>query len=372
MPHPKYKRRLLFESLFENAGVGLALVAKEGIPFRVNAKLCALLGYSEQELVETSFEKYTHPEDIEKDLDLFKSLLLGEIEVYEIEKRYIKKNGQVFWGLLTVSMAPPKEGAVTLIGMVQDIDARKCAEAELLKSEKLLLEHNAYKDKLFSLIAHDLRGSIGSNASLLSFIENNHASLSKEEIVKYISLLNANGSQTLEMLDNLLAWSQSQFKEKRFEPAILSLSQAIIKVSEQLQQQAKLKNNSIQVLISANLEVCADEQMLHVILRNLLSNAIKFSYSGKTITVTAIQDSSFVYVTVTDKGVGISERNIAKLLNNNREGFTSYGTKGEKGTGLGLNLCLQYIEQHGGDLQINSEVGKGSRFTFSIPAAEQE
>ena len=120
------------------------------------------------------------------------------------------------------------------------------------------------------------------------------------------------------------------------------------------------------------MQVRADRNMLHVILRNLISNAIKFSMEGMKIWIDAVEKDSFVHVSVTDEGMGMSEENKLRLLNRNMDDFTTYGSKGEKGTGLGINLCMDYIERNSGSLQISSEEGKGSTFTFSVPAITVE
>ncbi|MFD2515945.1 sensor histidine kinase [Pontibacter locisalis] len=174
------------------------------------------------------------------------------------------------------------------------------------------------------------------------------------------------------MLESLLAWSQSQFRQLRFEPASLALGEEVEKVVGQLQQQASDKSIPVQVDVPAGLWVHADRQMLHLILRNLLSNAIKFSEAGKAVRLETAKSSSFIHVSVKDEGVGLSPESISRLSGRNADGFTSYGTKGEKGTGLGINLCMNCIEMHGGSLLIQSEEGRGSRFTFSLLASAPE
>lgn len=368
----KIKKRLLFESLFNNAGVGIAVVNEEGLFIRANAKLCAMGGYTEEDLLQKPFKEFSHQENVEEDLQTFSELLSGTIDAFEEERRYVKKNGQMIWCLVTVSVARQQDGSVLIITVVQDIDARKKVEEALYESEKQLRKHNAYKDKAFSIIAHDLKGPVNSIAHALEIIEKKSATLPKEKIVDLVSKLRISAFKTSEMLESLLMWSCSQLREVKVKPIPLSLAGEIKKATGQLQQQAYEKGISVQVQISEEMQVRADRNMLHVILRNLISNAIKFSMEGKLVSINAVEKDAFVHVSVTDEGMGMSEECKLRLLNRNMEGFTSYGTKGEKGTGLGINLCMDYIERNRGSLQIISEEGKGSTFTFSVPAITVE
>lgn len=364
------QKRQLYKSLFRNASVGIAFGDREGRLTRVNQKFCSLLGYSEEELLGISFRDFTYPEDVEKDNSLFAFLTSGVIETYKMEKRYVRKDGTFFWGLLTTWMATQNDGTDTIVGMVQNIDADKREELALQERKERLVQHNAYKDRLFSVIAHDLRGPVGNAVGLLELLEKKSGSFSKEKIDELMSQLRRSMSGTSELLENLLTWSHSQFRENSFKPASLLLSGEVAKVAEQLRQQARQKSITLNVSVPKELSVQADMQMLHIILRNLVSNGIKFSDAGKTVTVGAVMEGSLVHVSVKDEGTGMSEENRLKLLDRNTEGYTSYGTKGEKGIGLGINLCIDYIERNGGSLQISSEQGKGSTFTFALPAAE--
>lgn len=237
---------------------------------------------------------------------------------------------------------------------------------ELRKSEQKQKELNITKDKLFSIIGHDLRGPIGGFKSLLQLLISGYDLSNTESLMKMLKVTHKSASSTHELLENLLEWAKSQRNEIVFSPDKLNLFAIISQTSDLFKDICNAKEISIINNVSPNTNVLADKNMLMTVLRNLMSNALKFSPSGKQIIITATENETEVVVTVKDEGVGIRAEDIAKLFNDSEQ-FTTYGTNGEKGSGLGLMLCKGFVVRNGGVLSVQSEIGNGSSFIFTLP-----
>lgn len=237
---------------------------------------------------------------------------------------------------------------------------------ELKEQTTKLNEINATKDKLFSIIAHDLRNPFNSIIGFSELLKTEINDLKQNEIVEYAALINNSAYQTLQLLDNLLDWSRMQQGKIIFSPAQLNLALETERVFQLIGDSAAKKNIRLLNEIPAEISMYADNDMLRAILRNLLSNAVKFTRPGGTVKVLAKQTNEDTRVIVRDNGIGISDENIGKLFNA-ATNFTIRGTQNETGTGLGLLLCKDFIEKHGGSIWVKSEVDKGSEFLFSIP-----
>jgi len=240
------------------------------------------------------------------------------------------------------------------------------------KLEDLIAERNRF----FSIIAHDLRGPftsiIGYADMLLAMFEH----LSRDEIKTYVQTLKISAEQTYGLIINLLQWAHNQTGVLNFSPESLDLKEHIEANIRLLKIQADTKKIEFHADITESCFVLADKDMLQTILRNLISNAIKFSYPESTISITckltsASEDEPFpekrmAEIKVRDQGVGISPENLKKLFIAG-ERIISQGTSNEAGTGLGLILCKEFIEKHGGTIRVESELGKGSCFIFTLP-----
>jgi signal transduction histidine kinase len=242
-------------------------------------------------------------------------------------------------------------------------------QTKKLNEKTILLEDlNDTKDKLFSIIAHDLKGPftsiLGLSELLLENIHKDDATTSG----LYIKSINSSAQNTLCLLDNLLSWAQSQTGQMKFMPESINLQSVVYHILDFCNPLAKVKNISLNNAINQDIEVYADQNMLMVILRNLISNAIKFSNVGGIITITTIKYQNHIEITVSDNGVGMDEATRMKLFKLDAI-YTSKGTSNEEGTGLGLILCKEFVEKHGGQIWVNSEFGKGSEFTFTLVRA---
>ena len=249
--------------------------------------------------------------------------------------------------------------AAELLARVKTHIALKYTTEELVKS-------NAMKDKLFSIIAHDLRGPVGNFGAALAVLIENLDTFDKETLSEILSDLKNSASRSYELLQNLLKWARSQNNTIEFAPANQNLNQIIQENVELLQSSAAQKQITIKSEIHNEIFVFADINMLKTILRNLLSNAIKFSFPQGEVIVNVTKSDNFAEIAIEDFGIGIKKENIEKLMTSH-EYFSTYGTANEKGTGLGLNLCKDFVERNGGKINIESEEGKGTKIYFTLP-----
>jgi two-component system, sensor histidine kinase and response regulator len=229
------------------------------------------------------------------------------------------------------------------------------------KNEELA-QINEIKNKLFAIIAHDLRGPLSSLQSLLYLIRDHD--LSESEMDEISSMLEKNLQENASMMDNLLAWAKAQMNGIQLNPREFALKLGIKSVIDQIKFQAEGKKISIETSLE-EFEVVADYDMIKLVVRNLIANAIKFSETGGVIKVEAVEKGEFCEIRVIDNGIGIKKKDQDKIFS--KAHFTSRGTDNEKGSGLGLMLCKEFIETHGGKLWFESEVGKGTSFIFTIP-----
>lgn len=238
-------------------------------------------------------------------------------------------------------------------------------KVELQSKNRLLEELNGIKDRLFSIISHDLRAPLGSLKSLLTLL--NDKTLSEAQVTALFPRLAQDVGYTSDLLDSLLHWAKSQLhgihtNPKKIDMKALTEENILLLSSIAEQKKIELRNE-----ISENTFVLADEDMTRTILRNLISNALKFTKANGHIRVSAQTLREGVEVAVEDTGLGISQSVLSQLFKGN---VTTRGTKNEKGTGLGLMLVKDFVEKNSGTIRVESEVGKGSRFIFTLPVAK--
>jgi len=237
---------------------------------------------------------------------------------------------------------------------------------KLQESEQHLKELNATKDKFFSIIGHDLRNPLNALLGFSELISSNSEDYTPEEIRNYNKIINESAKNIYQLIENLLEWSMTQSGNIEFNPQELPLKQIIPEIIEIHNIHAGKKNISISTDIPEGLTVFAERNLLSTIIRNLLSNAIKFTPAGGQINIRSIHEDGFVKISVIDTGTGMSEEQVSRLFQ--LEQFTQLtGSMEEKGTGLGLILCKEFVDMHGGTIQVESEPGKGTTFSFTLP-----
>ena len=288
-----------------------------------------------------------------------------EFFLSEIEQP--RKDGTTVWTeVLTKYKLNEKTGRVEIHGVSRDMSKRKEAEKALMESEIRLRELNATKDKFFSIIAHDLRSPFSSIIGFSNLLVDQIQEKDYEEISKYAEIIYTSSKQVMDLLTNLLEWSNSQTGRMNFNPEYVELVSLINDVINLSDYQASHKSVSIDKVLPKKAPILADKAMISTIMRNLISNAIKYSQKGDSIIVKAEQKDKEMVISVTDKGVGIEKKDLDKLFRIDKN-FTTPGTEKEKGTGLGLILCKEFTERHGGKIWVETTLGKGSKFSFTIP-----
>ncbi len=253
--------------------------------------------------------------------------------------------------------------------VMHDITTRFELQQHLRQSEEKLRMLNAEKDKLFSVIAHDLRGPIGNFMSYTRLFTDDSVGMDKEDMVEASKAMHKSATSLFGLLENLLNWSRMQRDDisVNSKPMVL---RDVVSANLDLQHENRSRKN-IEALnhVDANLKVLADENMLDVILRNLISNAIKFTESGGKISIHAeAQKDGLVNVTVTDTGIGMDAETLENIFRIDKN-KSRPGTAGEISSGLGLMLVKEFVEKQGGNLKAESREGEGSQFSFTLPLA---
>jgi len=263
------------------------------------------------------------------------------------------------------------KGQVLLFSIVHDITARKQIDAALKTREAELNELNTTKDRLFSIIAHDLRSPFQAILGLSAYLLDSLNSGSIQENRALVQNICVAADNTFKLLNTLLDWARTQTNQVSIHLETVNLFPMIINVLNGVNTLARHKNIHLNFDFSDDLAVVADENMLNTILRNLVSNAIKYTQPDGKIEVIAQTRDAYIEITVLDNGVGMSEEARDKLFTSNVNQST-YGTGQEKGTGLGLVICKDFVIKQGGKIWVESEVGKGSAFHFVLPRANLE
>jgi len=222
---------------------------------------------------------------------------------------------------------------------------------------------NKVKDKIFSSIAHDVRSPLASLQGLISLLNQNV--LSQEEFQKITVELSARVNTTSALLENLLNWSKNQIATAKANPVKTDVKNLVCECIDLYANNAKGKNINLINEISEPTFIYVDEEMMRITLRNLISNAIKFTRNHGEVKIETSHSNNILCISISDSGVGIPEEDISKIFS--FEAYTTPGTAKEKGTGLGLILCKEFIEKNGGEIRVDSRYGEGSTFSFTVP-----
>ena len=352
-----------FRAAFDQNLMGMALTAPDGRWFRVNAALTTLLGYSQEELCTMRFQDVTHPDDLAENLALKRELMSGEIPGYAMDKRFIRKDGEVVWASLQVSPVRDEKGEVLyLVGQMLDVTARKRAEITLKESEAQLRQAQKMEavGRLAGGVAHDFNNLltvIGSNADL-------GAEFAREGLCTpdEFAEIRAAVDRAAALTRQLLAFSRRQV----LAPEPLSLNDVVLDAQRMLRRLINEDVTLVTELDDAVGDVVADRGQLEQALMNLVVNARDaMPEGGRVVIATHRDDDEMVSLSVSDNGAGMDAATRARAF----EPFFTTKPPG-KGTGLGLSTVYGIAQQSGGDVRIVSELGHGTTVTLSLPQAQ--
>jgi len=324
-----------------------------------------------QEMLQKPLADITYYEDIQINNDLNAQLIENGNREFSLEKRYVHKDGTIIWGNLTVSplwKQGEKPETYFHIAIVEDITERKRSELIIKQQNKQLHELNAEKDKFFSIIAHDLRSPFQGFLGITELMSEDINKFSSAELSKFAKEMNKSTQNLYNLLQNLLEWSRMKNGRMNFTPNEFTLKEIVDQNIGSIVQRAAQKGITIINEIHEEQKMVADERMIHSVFGNLLSNAVKFTKKDGKVTLQAkAVPNNLLEISVADTGIGMSDAAIAKLFKID-EKVGRRGTDGELSTGLGLLLCKEFVEKHGGKIWVESEEKKGSTFYFTVPA----
>ncbi len=301
--------------------------------------------------------------------ELYADYIAGRpLKSFRGELDYYRKDGSIFQSEVIVHPIPGNSmETLTILGVTRDISERKQFEAKLHEQANMLKELNATKDKFFSIIAHDLRSPFNGILALSILLKDEAHELDTESVKECANNIYTSAQQAFGLLENLLNWATTQQGRFPFSPERFCLNDLLSRVIGLLRTLAEQKHISLVSETNDELFIEADKNMMETVVRNLISNAIKFTHAGGSITVHAMKGvDDGTEIVVSDTGTGMNRDTLENLFTI-KKGQTLPGTQSEKGSGLGLIICKEFVERHGGTISVDSELGKGSSFRVLLP-----
>ena len=294
---------------------------------------------------------------------LLRKELVGKGEVHDYTLALVKKDGTPVLASVNAKMFFDDHGKIMgFEGVIRNMSDRE-------KRAQQLQEANATKDKLFSIIAHDLVGPIGIQKNIIDLILLDIDQMSKEEMVSLLTSIKPSLDATFFMIENLLSWAR--IMRKSIEPRITgnTLYTLVAQIVEFLQAEADKKHIQLVYRGDRKIKAFFDKNLMEIVLRNLITNAMKFSPEGSTVFVDVERKGAKVKISVLDKGIGIPPDILKNLQSEKHKSYSRLGTQNEKGTGIGLIVVKEFIHKNKSRLTMESQVGKGSIFSFELPVA---
>ncbi|MGB6300086.1 MAG: PAS domain S-box protein [Rivularia sp. (in: cyanobacteria)] len=358
----------LFRLAFNDAAIGMALVATDGRWLKVNRALCEIVGYSEADLLETTFQEITHPDDLEADLGCVRRMLADEIRTYQMEKRYFHSSGHIVWILLSVSLVRDKqEQPLYFISQIQDITPRKQAEARLKTLLAELKRSNSDLEDFASVVSHDLMSPLHKIQILCEYLEEDYTEVLDKEGNDYLKRISQVRSRMQKLIEDLLSFS-----------LVTTKGQPFTKVDLNKIVRGVISDSQADGLTSVVWEVgelpviSADSAQIYQLFQNLLENSLKYRHSEITLVVKIYQTprsknknlGSFCEIAIEDNGIGFDEAYLEQIFEPCQR---LHNSSEYEGTGLGLAICHRIIERHDGSISARSKVGEGAKFIVTLP-----
>jgi len=360
-----------FELIF-NTSPDAAIITRlsDGRFIDCNDGFTKISGYTRQEIAGKSSLDIQLWENV-ADRDVLVKAINEKNNLENHEFVFRLKNGQTIIGLMSATSIMLKS-APHIISVIRDISDLKKSEQEIKIKNEELQKVNLEKDRFLSIIAHDLKSPFNGFLGLTQIITDNFSTLTRENIQAMALSMRESATNLYRLLENLLQWSQIQKGSIAFKPEVIHLQQVIREVLQLEEEHAKNKRIEISSAVPETMTVLVDFNFIHTIIRNLVSNALKFTPKGGQINITSeIAGRQMVTVCVKDTGIGIPPHMVENLFRLDAD-TRRHGTDDEPSTGLGLILIKEFIEKNSGTIWVESEVGKGSNFYFTLPLVNHE
>lgn len=352
-----------YRKIFENIQDIYYRTDKEGFVTEISPSVERYYGYKREQLIGRPVTDFYY---FKEDRENIIAVLKEEHAVTDFELKLKSNKGELLYASVNARLIIENTEVLGSEGSIRDITQRKIQENELTSLNTELKAMNLHREKLLSVIGHDLRNPVAASLKLCELSLMDAEKITKEELLEYLAQMKRGLNNANHLLEDLLRWAQNQLNSNSFNPVWIDDVQYQVSVSiEHLAAMANAKNIKLYENIVTGIRIYADKDMLNTIIRNLVSNAIKFTSAG-TVTVSAHTRANDTLFSVTDTGYGIPAQSLKHLFGKTFNYSTS-GTSGEKGTGLGLELCRDFVEKHQGRIWVESTVGKGSIFYFTIP-----
>jgi PAS domain S-box-containing protein len=353
-----------FRTAFDEAPIGMAIFDLERRILRVNAALCELFGRSEEELLGRTADDFTYPQDLPLTTGRIGELRDGDVRSVTIEKRYVRKDGQIIWAQASASTMHDADGnPVGLLGQVEDISVRRAAEEETRVARVAAERANRAKSEFLSRMSHEVRTPLNAVLGFAQLLELEDLEPGQRESVARII---AGGNHLLALINDVLDISRIEAGQLPISVAPVDLPAAVESVVHQLDPMAAARSITVTADLSAvrGAEVLADRRRLEQVLLNLLSNAIKYGPEGSAVGIRGVCGKDTARVNVIDEGPGIRAEDLKRLF----VPFERLGADGVEGTGLGLALSRNLVEAMGGEIGVDS-AERGSVFWVELPLA---
>lgn len=310
------------------------------------------------------------------------SAILNQIYIdrkpFTYTSKSTNKEGKETWNQTNITPITNQDEQITnLILIDSDITDLKNAE-EQINQQKSEIEArtmelqtlNATKDRLFSIIAHDLKNPFHSIMGFTDILQKQHKDISRDKLNEFLEMINLSTHSAYQLLENLLEWARSQTDHINIEPVEIDLKSIISEIIDLQQLHANNKQIILKNEISDDISVLADRNMITTVIRNIASNAIKYTKQGGSITFKSSSGKKGINISISDTGIGMPEEKLKDLFQLDKVSSTA-GTEGETGTGLGLIVCYDFMHKNNGSIDVSSQPGKGTTFTLTLPRTDQ-
>lgn len=364
-----HERAELYRITFTQAAMGIAHVDMNGELLQVNDKFCDILGYTHDELMKLTFRDLTHPEDLGGNINIHNKVLRGELDSFSAEKRYIHKSGRYVWGCLTASVVRDRKGRPKyFVSIVEDITWRKRAEQDLIAAKEAAISANRMKSAFLANMSHEIRTPMNGIIGMTDLTLETELSTEQRD---YLESVKSSASALLTLINDILDLSRVEAGKLSIESLPFKVASHFDRVVRDLRYHASKKGLTLTYQADSTVPeiLIGDPGRIRQVLLNLAENAIKFTDAGSidiSLDIARLDATAMtLHISVKDTGIGIPKDRQRQIFQPFEQAAMSTARL-HGGTGLGLAISARLVELMGGDIWVESELGVGSKFHFTV------